>query len=121
MANEITIRQKLAVTKGNLKFSFDTGEYKKDMVGSGGPTPGFITVTTTERVISFSEIGDNGEVLLVNLDPTNYIRWGYSTGVYGSRIEPGRVAGPLQLEPSASLYIIADTADCDMFVYGFEK
>jgi len=121
MADEITIRQKLNIVKGNLKFSYDTGEYKKTMVGSGGPTPGFVTVTTTERTIDFTELGDNGEVLLINLDTTNYVRWGFSTGVYGGRIEPGHTAGPFQLEPSASIFLIANAADCDMYVYGFEK
>jgi hypothetical protein len=121
MADEITIRQKLIVSNGNLNFSRDTGEYKKSMIGSGGPSPGFLVVTTSERTINFAELGDNGMVWIENLDATNYIRWGFSTGIYGGRIEPGDTAGPFQLEPSANIFIIANTASCNVNMYCFEK
>lgn len=119
MAGEITILQRITVRKGNLNFSYDTGSLSFDMTGQGGPTPGYFTVGTSEESIAFSELGTLGHLLMVNLDTTNYVRWGFATGVYGGRLEAGEVA-QFRLNPGSTIYLIANTAACKCLIYGFE-
>jgi len=121
MANEITILSGISVSKSGLKFSYSPGGYQVDMTGLGGPTPGFVTIGTTEEEVQFTELSTAGFVIIQNLDTTNYVRWGFSTGVYGGRVRPGETAGPFRLNPGASLFMIANAADCKMIVYGFEN
>jgi len=120
MADEITINASIRVQKGNLDFQYQPGAYTVDMTGTGGPTPGYVTVGTTEESIAFSELGTQGWLMLKNLDSTNYVRWGFSTGVYGGRLEAGETAGPFRLNPGSTLFLIANTAACKCLVYGFE-
>lgn len=121
MADEITLQHSIAVRKGELAFSYDSTRYQVDMTGTGGPTPGYVTIGTTEESIAFSELGTLGFVMLKNLDSTNYVRWGFATGVYGGRLNPGECAGPFRLNPGTTLYLIANTASCKCLVYGFEN
>lgn len=54
-----------------------------------------------------------------NLDDTNFIEWGFSTGVYGGRLEAGEIA-LFRLNPSTTVYLKADTAACKMTIYSLE-
>lgn len=119
MANEIQIRQTIKVTNGSLSFSYDTGTLQFDQAAAGGPTPGYVTIGTTEESITFSELGTLGWVIIKNLSTANYVRWGFSTGVYGGRLEPGETAS-FRLNPATTLYMIANTAACKCLVYGIE-
>ncbi|AMV30916.1 hypothetical protein VN12_02290 [Pirellula sp. SH-Sr6A] len=121
MADEITILSGISVLKGNLYFSVPAVAYQDDMTGTGGPTPGYVTLGTTEESIALSELSTVGWFWMKNLDSANYVRWGFSTGVYGGRIRAGETAGPFRLEPGTTLYMIANTAACKMLVYAFES
>lgn len=121
MADEITIQSGISVMKGNLSFSIPPMAYQDDMTGTGGPTPGYVTIGTSEESIAFSELSTLGWLWMKNLDSTNYVRWGFATGVYGGRIKAGETAGPFRLEPGTTLYMIANTAACKMQIYGFEN
>lgn len=120
MADEITVVSRLAVTNGNM--SFDTGQITETVTQTaiGGPTPGYVTIGTTEESITFSELSTPGEILIRNLDTTNYVQWGFSTGVYGGRIKAGRTAR-WTLEPGTTLYIKANTAACKVVIYALES
>ena len=68
------------------------------------------SVGTTEETVSWiADIGDEGYIFLRNLDPTNYVQFGFSTGVYGMRLKAGEFA-VFRLEPGATLYARANTA-----------
>lgn len=120
MANEIQIQEIIRVKNGPLNFEFNAGLQKFDQAASGGPTPGFVTVGTTEESVAFAELGTLGLLVMQNLDATNFIEWGFSTGVYGGRMEPGETAR-FRLKPGTTLYLKADTAACKALVYGFEN
>lgn len=122
MANEIRVNQSIAVVNGSLSFSYPQGGSNAtfDQAAEGGPTPGFVVVGTSEESIAFGELGTVGWVMLHNLDDTNYVQWGFSTTVYGGRMEPGEKAGPFRLEPSTTIYIKANTAACNVLVMAFE-
>lgn len=119
MANEITINAKLAVSNGNSVFSRTITGQQFDQTAAGGPTPGYLTIGTTEESEAFSELSTEGWVLMENLDATNYVEWGFATGVYGGRMEPGEPA-LFRLNPTATLYLKANTAACKVAIYALE-
>lgn len=121
MANEITIQSMLTLAKGSNKASFapdtqrvtQTGSRMKDIVKS---------VTTSEVTIAINDIGTPGYLCIQNLDGTNFVKWGISTGVYTGRLNAGEVANPFRIEPGVTtLYLIADTASCDVRVFALEN
>lgn len=120
MANEITVNASLSVANGNLKFAFAPGVLRFSQAAAGGPSPGMVSVGTTEESVAFSELGTEGWFMMQNLDATNYVQWGFSTTVYGGRMEAGETAGPFRLEPSATLYLKANTAACKVLIYALE-
>jgi hypothetical protein len=120
MANEITVTSGIRVLNGNLDFQRPSKTYSVNQAAIGGPTPGAISVGTTEESTAFPELTTEGWLFMQNLDPTNYVQWGFSTGVYGGRMKPGETAGPFRMEPSLTLFLKANTAACNCLVYGFE-
>ena len=120
MADEIAITAGINVRKGNMVFVQSPATYTDDQTGTGGPTPGYITVGTSEESTAFPELSTEGWLFMQNLDSTNYIQWGFSTGVYGGRMKAGETAGPSRMEPGLTLYLKANTATCKCQVFGFE-
>lgn len=120
MANEISVTSKLSVTNGNSKWNSTAGTLTFDQATLGGPTPGYLTIGTSEESQAFGELGTVGWVWMRNLDTTNYVQWGFATGVYGGRMEAGEPAGPFRLEPSTTLYLKANTAACKVEIYCLE-
>lgn len=119
MANEITVTAGLRVLNGNLDFRRDFGTKTFDQDAVGGPTPTYLTIGTSEESEAFSELGTVGWLLMENLDDTNYVEWGFATGVYGGRLEPGEPA-LFRLNPSTTLYLRANTAACKCVLYALE-
>lgn len=119
MADEITVNMSLAVANGNLKFSRAVGSKTFDQSAEGGPTPAYVTIGTSEESIAFAELSTLGWVLMENLDSTNYVQWGFSTGVYGGKMEAGESA-LFRLNPSSTLYMIANTSACKVNIYALE-
>lgn len=76
---------------------------------------GRLSIGTSEETISIpADIGDAGQMVLINRDDTNYVKVGISTGAYFGRLLPG-VPAVVGLEPAIdTLYLVADTADCDV-------
>lgn len=120
MANEITVTTGITVRKGNLLFNEQSSSLTFDQTGVGGPTPGMLNVGTTEESTAFPELTNEGWVYMRNLDLTNYVQWGFATGVYGGRMHAGEPA-LFRLEPGLTLYLKANTAACNVLVYAFEK
>jgi hypothetical protein len=119
MANEITITTGIRVLNGNLDFQRPAKAFSVNQSAIGGPTPGAISVGTTEESTAFPELTNEGWLFMQNLDPTNFVQWGFSTGVYGGKLKPGETA-LFRLQPATTLFIRANTAACNCLVYGFE-
>lgn len=120
MADEITITTGIVVRKGNLVFSQASLSETFDQTGNGGPTPGMMVIGTAEESTAFAELTTEGWLYMRNLDLTNYVQWGFATGVYGGRMEAGEPA-EFRMEPGLTLYLKANTAACNVLVFGFEK
>lgn len=79
------------------------------------------TIGTTEETITFTDISTNGFVILENMDTTNYVEWGFATGVYGGRMKATEPAGPFRLNTGATLYLKANTAACRVRICHYEN
>ena len=121
MADEIRISASMSVDNGNLSFSQNYGTKNYDQANIGGPTPGMIEVGTAEESVAFTELTAPGWVTIQNLDTTNFVEWGFSTGVYGGKLMPGDTAGPFRLNTSANLFLKSDTAACRVVINALES
>jgi len=115
MANEITVVAGLKCTNGNFTMNEPTLTIQVDQATARGDGPGVVEVGTSEETISFGDITNPTYMQVRNLDSTNYIQMGFSTGVYGIRLKAGQV-GLFPLEPSATVYVKANTAACALKV-----
>jgi hypothetical protein len=120
MANEIRVNFQLNVDKGNFSDSFSLNSALYNQTGTGGGNPGTVSIGTTEETVAFSELGTEGWLVMRNLDPTNYVQWGFATTAYGGRISPGGFA-VFEMEPSVTLYMKANSAACLVQIKGYEK
>ena len=118
MADEISIQASMNLSNGLLTFN-QTFSSRFDQTAAGGPTPGMVTIGTVEESQSLAELSTLGWCMMKNLDDTNFIEWGFSTGVYGGRLEAGEIA-LFRLNPSTTMYLKADTAACKMTIYALE-
>lgn len=119
MANEITVTANITVTNGQLKEQINYGTLQFDQDAVGGPTPGYLTIGTSEETEAFSELSTLGWLFMRNLDANNYIQWGFATGVYGGRLEATETA-LFRLEPGTTLYLKANLAACKLYIAAFE-
>lgn len=113
MANEINVNVSFGVRNGNMVDKFEPGSLTFTQAAIGGPYPGYQTIGTSEETIPTTEITTLGWAVFRNLDATNYIEIGFSTGVYGIRLEAGEVAC-FRLNPGATIYAKANTAACKL-------
>lgn len=120
MADEIRISASMNVDNGNLSFAQNYGTKTYDQTNVGGPSPGMVDVGIVEESTAFPELTSAGWVTMQNLDDTNYVEWGFSTGVYGGRMLAGETAGPFRLNTGATMFLKADTASCRVVINAME-
>lgn len=119
MANEITITSTLNVTNGEATDDFRASGVQFDQAASGGWKSIQSIGTTEESITSFGDVTTEGWCVLKNLDTTNYVQVGFSTTVYGIRLEATEHA-VFRMEPSADLFLKANTAACKVLVWVIE-
>lgn len=121
MADEISITTGVRVNDATTNFAFNAGTktVSFDQSGEGGGGPGKVEIGTSEETISF---GDNGPgwVFMENLDQTNYVEVGFSTGVYGIRLLAQNGTAQFYLNSGATIYARANTASCSVTVVGVD-
>jgi hypothetical protein len=113
MANEITVSIRFDVANGN----YDPGTINASNLqfdqAAVGAAEGVQEIGTSEESLSTGDLSTYGWLYLRNLDDTNYVQVGFSTGVYGIRLEPGEPA-VFRTEPTATVYLLANTAACNV-------
>jgi hypothetical protein len=117
MANEITKTTKIRTTNGNLKTRFEPGTVTLDQTTAKSYYTVNAIGTSEESITDFGDLAttEYGQCVIHNLDDTNYVRVGFATGVYGIRIYPGDHA-VFPLEDAADLFLIANTASCNVLI-----
>jgi len=109
MADELALTFKLSFSKGGAKVSrafTDSVTITGDAFTHGIQSIG----TAEEEVAQGADVGTPGYVLIVNLDATNYVEIGSTTGVYDIKLLAGEKA--LYRHNSATIYAKSNTAAC---------
>jgi len=113
MADEISV---------TIRFDCENGNYSPGQISNSnlnfdqtavGAAEGVQAIGTSEESLSTGDLSTYGWLYLRNLDDTNYVQVGFSTGVYGIRLEAGEPA-LFRTEPAATVYLKANTAACDV-------
>ena len=116
MADEIKLSVSLGVTNGTLVSPSNVYSKTFDQAAPIAPAPGGVNIGTSEETINFGDITP-GWVEIVNLDDTNFVDLGFSTGVYGITLPVNGVC-LFKMKSGATLYAKADTAACEISIRG---
>lgn len=121
MAGEIRIAKSIRLVKGAMKHEFTPTSLSLDQAGVL-VYDSVQNVGTTEETAgpTFGDIGTEGWCCIYNLDPTNYVQVGFSTGVYGMRLRGAGAPADFFIEPGATVYLKANTAACNVRIIVYE-
>jgi hypothetical protein len=112
MANEIAISQTVSnTTLGTNKSTSYRGDWtlkrRQVLVKNVG--------LAEETFSPDSDLTTVGFCWLTNKDATNYVDWGFSTGVYGGRLRVGDPPTCIFIATtSIDIFLLANTAACDV-------
>lgn len=122
MADEIYYASRIILTNGAVS---DEYKFDKNLVTqtASGLFKNVWNVGTTEETLTITDISTLGIVYLINLDTTNYVQIGVSTGVYFCRLKPSASDIPacFRLEPGVTLYGKANTSPVKVLVGIYEN
>lgn len=123
MANEITILTQMSRQHATLTHDNHTTQMHRitSTQSATGQDDRKHSIGTSEESITFTDIATNGWVWMFNDDATNYVEWGFSTGVYGGQMMAGESAGPFKMKSGATLFLKANTAACKVRVVHYER
>ncbi len=113
MADEITITMRIGCINGSYNpgtLSVSGATFDQAAVGA---SEGVQNIGTSEETLSVGDMTTYGWLYIRNLDATNYVQLGFSTGVYGCRLEASEPA-MFRVEPAGTVYLKANTAACDV-------
>jgi hypothetical protein len=91
MADEITISVRMAFSKSGAKAS-RTENINVDVTGDSFTHEIQSVGTTEEELAQGADLGTPGYIFIKNLDSTNYVEVGVTTGVYTVKLLAGEVA-----------------------------
>ena len=120
MANEITAVLSLNTRNGTLIHQFNPGVISVTQTTARVYDSVHIIGTSEETISAFGDIAAPTIIILYNMDATNYVQWGFATGVYGSRLFAAHVPNQFTYETGASIFIKANTAACNVRVIALE-
>jgi hypothetical protein len=108
MANELTSSVSLTYSKSGVVAAVTAS--KQSDITTGRAIDITQVVGTTEESVALVDVASIEEVVIQNLDATNFVEVGSATGVYSIKIKAGRIA---LFQPAANaLFLKANTAAC---------
>ena len=111
MADELRIGVVMSFEKGGAK-AHRAEHIEVDVTGDAFNHDVQAVGITEEQLAQGADLGTPGYVLLKNLDATNYVEVGSTTGVYDIKLLAGEVA--IYRHNSATIYAKANTAICNV-------
>lgn len=108
MANEITVTSTLKYAKGTASTQL-TGSYKASQTGDKYQAGIQSVGTSPEETVQKGDIGTIGYAMFKNLDSTNYIQLGTSSGSYSIKLKAGESTGVVPMS-ATNVYALANTA-----------
>jgi len=121
MSDEIKVTASLQIDNTNFSMPKIGGtQLTFDQTNEGGMVPGTVKVGSgAEEDISMTELTTPGWLWMKNLDASNYVQWGGKTTAGAmttiGRMEAGEPA-LFRLDPSATLRMQANTAECKVLI-----
>ena len=109
MANEITEQATVSVSKSGGGSLAGSGTYQADMTGNNVHSETYDVGTVEEEIDYGVDIGTPGGVMIKNLDATNYVQIGLTTGVYVIRLMKGQSC-LFRPDSGTSLFVKANSA-----------
>lgn len=109
MSDELRIRVIFSFSKSGAKVS-RSENISVDVTGDAFTHEVQSVGTTEEALAQGADLGTPGYILIKNLDATNYVEVGSTTGVYDIKLLAGEIA--LYRHNSATIYAKANTAAC---------
>ena len=119
MSDELRLTMQMTLINGNLRKSIQPVLSAIDQADDLAFEDVNPIATSEESISSFGSVANEGYCFLQNLDETNYIEIGFSTGVYGIKLKAGE-ASILRLVPGLTLYLRANTATCNLYLVVLE-
>jgi len=107
MSNELSVTAKVNFSKGGAKVTRAITDFV-DVSGDAFTHEVQEVGTSEEQLAQGADLGTPGYVLAINLDDTNYVEIGSTTGVYDIKLKAGEIA--LWRHNSATIYAKANTA-----------
>lgn len=126
MADEIRVKASIKVENGEFQFpEIGRSEVRVDQAAEGGGVPGTLSIGTSEEDVDLSALTTEGWLWMKNLDTTNHVQWGASTGgTFPSMVTIGRLeAGEpalFRMEPGATLRMKANSSACLVYIGAME-
>ena len=111
MANELSISIRMSFAKSGAKAR-RSESIKVDVAGDAFTHEVQAIATSEESLGQGADLGTPGYIFLKNLDSTNFVEIGSTTGVYDIKLLAGEVA--IYRHNSATVFAKADTAICNL-------
>jgi hypothetical protein len=111
MSNELKIIVSLNFSKGGAKAN-RAESIQVDVTGDAFTHEVQSVGTSEEELAQGADLGTPGYIFIKNLDDTNYVEVGSTTGVYDIKLKAGEVA--LYRHNSGTIYAKANTAACNV-------
>lgn len=122
MADELTLVSSARININGINEQLMKQNLSVD-VASGVMIDTVQAIGTTEEVLVFTEVGDEGMFWIANMDTTNYVEWGPESG--GAMVIVGKLparttgeepfwAGPVRLKVGTVIRAKANTAACNV-------
>ena len=109
MSDELSLRAYLSFSKGGAEVRRSEG-ITVDVTGETFTHEVQSIGTAEEDIVYCADIATPGYVLIINLDATNYVEIGITTGVYPIKLKAGEFA--LYRHNSTAFKAKANTAAC---------
>ncbi len=110
MANEITVSSTLKYSKNKASASLATSYFANQ---TGDKYQGGVqSIATTEESLDKGDVGTIGFLAVRNMDATNFVSFGHTTGVYDVKVLAGQ--GGVIPWNGTSVFAKADTASVEV-------
>lgn len=119
MADEISVTIDTTLVNGSIDHEFRPSPVLIDQANARY-IDRIQDIGTSEETVSFGDLTAKGLVMLQNLDSTNYVSWGHTTGNLDCRILSGEMA-LFRMDNSGALIMQANTATCKVRVVLYDN
>ncbi len=111
----------IAASIGDTTSGVNQSANKTVTTAGEGTDQRVLSVGTSEAEIALAAgIGNCGYAMVKNLDATNFVEFGFATGVYPIKLLAGQFALMPLATATASVFAKANTAACNVLVYFHE-